>query len=161
MSIFGTSDHLIPLILDGLSDEDSRRRSRGPEGPSIAWHLGHLLHCRHQAMKLLGGGTENPYADRFFSTGASDGADYPGVAELRQEWHAVSERFMAALGGASDELLSAPVAGGAHAEECVRDKIAFVAFHEGYHLGSIAAIQKQLGYATPPEKIMAAMAGGG
>ena len=40
MNIFGTTDHLIPLILDDLSDAVARTRARDEEGPSIAWHLG-------------------------------------------------------------------------------------------------------------------------
>ena len=54
-----------------------------------------------------------------------------------------------------------PVSGDAHPEESVRDKIAFIAFHEGCHMGSIAALQKTNGKSTPPEKIVAAMKGEG
>ena len=42
MHVSGTADHLIPLILDDLSEVESRTRARGADGPSIAWHLGHL-----------------------------------------------------------------------------------------------------------------------
>ena len=68
---------------------------------------------------------------------------------------------MGALSSATDEALAAPVGSGPHAEDSVRDKFAFTAFHEGYHLGGIAALQKTIGKSSPPEKIMAAMQTGG
>ena len=161
VNIFGTTDHLIPLILDDLSDADARTRARDEEGPSIAWHLGHLLHYRHQGLKMLGQSDDNPYESLFGRTPATDGGDYPTTAELGEQWRTVSERFMGSLASATEEDLAAPVSGGAHSEESVRDKIAFIAFHEGYHLGSIAALQKTLGKNSPPEKIMAAMKASG
>ena len=161
MNIFGTTDHLIPLILGDLSDSDARTRARDGEGPSIAWHLGHLLSYRHQGLKLLNQADDNPYESKFGATPATDGRDYPTTAELSAQWRSVSERFLGALATATDEDLATPVSGGPHAEECVRDKLAFIAFHEGYHMGSIAALQKTLGQNTPPEKIMAAMEAGG
>ncbi len=159
MNIFGTTDYLMPLILEGLSDADARTRAREGDGPSIAWHLGHLLCYRSNGLKLLGQADDNPYEAAFGSSPATDGRDYPTTAELGTQWASLSQRFMAALGSATDADLQAPAPGGAHAEECVRDKFAFFAFHEGYHIGSIAALQKALGKNSPPEKIMAAMKG--
>jgi uncharacterized damage-inducible protein DinB len=159
MNVFGTTDHLIPLILEGLSDADARTRAREGNGPSIAWHLGHLLSYRSTGLKLLGQDADNPYEAAFGSSPATDGRDYPTTAELGAQWDSVSERFTAALATATDEELQAPAPGGAHAEDCVRDTLAFFAFHEGYHMGSIAALQKALGKSSPPEKIMAAMKG--
>ena len=157
MNIFGTTDHLIPLILDDLSDSESRARARGEHGPSIAWHLGHLLSYRHQGLQMLGQTDDNPYEAAFGSSPATAGGGYPTTAELSEQWSRVGEQFMGALSSATEEALAAPVRGGAHAAESVRDKIAFIAFHEGYHLGSIAALQKTIGKSSPPEKIMAAM----
>jgi uncharacterized damage-inducible protein DinB len=161
MNIFGTTDYLIPLVLDDLSDADARTRARDGDGPSIVWHLGHLLFYRSNGLTLLGGTGDNPYEAAFGNSPATDGEDYPTTAELREQWSSVSERFMTALASATDDDLAASVDGGPHSEESVRDKLAFIAFHEGYHMGSIAALQKTIGKTTPPEKIMAAMQAGG
>lgn len=158
VNIFGTTDHLIPLILDDLSDPDARQRARGTDGPSIAWHLGHLLSYRHQGLRLLGEADENPYTETFEDHPATDGRDYPTTTELGKRWDQASKRFLGALSAATEEVLAAPVSG-AHQEQSVRDKIAFLAFHEGYHMGAIAALQKSIGQDTPPEKIVAAMKG--
>ncbi len=160
MKIFGTTDQLIPLILHDLSDSESRTRARSEEGPSIAWHLGHLLSYRYQGLQILGQPDNNPYEVAFGSSPATDGGDYPTTAELSEKWNRLSERFTATLTSVTEQALSAPVGDGAHAEKNVRDRIAFLAFHEGYHMGSIAALQKTIGKSSPPEKIMAAMKAG-
>jgi hypothetical protein len=123
------------------------------------WHLGHLLSYRSNGLKLLGQDTDNPYEAAFGSSPATDGRDCPTTAELGAQWADLSQRFMAALASATDEDLQARAPGGAHAEECVRENFAFFAFHEGYHMGSTATLQKALGKSSPPEKIMAAMKG--
>ena len=94
MNIFGTTDHLIPLILDDLSDAESRVRARGDDGPSIAWHLGHLLSYRHQGLQLLGQADDNPYVEAFERSPATDGRDYPTTTELSEQWSRVSTRFL-------------------------------------------------------------------
>ena len=156
-SVFGTTDRVVPLVLEDLTDAESRVRARGDAGPSIAWHLGHLLSYRSQAIRLLGQDADNPFETRFGATGATSGDDYPTVSELQRQWADVSGRLHEALGGVSEAALVAPVGAGPHAEQTVQDNLAFVAFHEGFHLGGIAAIQKTLGKQTPAEKIMAAM----
>ena len=161
LNIFGTTDYLIPLVLEDLSDSESRTRARGEDGPSIAWHLGHLLSYRLQGLRLLDATVENPYEAVFGSSPATDGDGYPTTAELSEQWNRVSRQLMGALSSATDEALAAPAGSGLHGEESVRDKFAFTAFHEGYHLGGIAALQKTIGKSSPPEKIMAAMQAGG
>ncbi len=156
LGVSGTVDFLMPLVLADLSDEQARKRSRGDAGPSIAWTVGHLLHYRCNAMKLVGHTRDNPYAARFDTTAASDGSDYPTIAALLDEWRQVGEEFRSAIGRVSEQTLDAPAAGGAHDEQGVRDKLAFFAFHEGYHLGVIGTIRKALGLPGPAERVMAA-----
>ena len=161
MRVFGITDSLIPLILEDLSDSESRVRARGDDGPSIAWHLGHLLCYRCQGLQMLGQAVDNPYEARFGNDPATDGGDYPTVAELKAQWEDVSQRFLSAVSAATDDALAAPVGGGPHAEETLRDRLGFLAFHEGYHTGSIAALQKTIDKRTPAEKIVAAMQAAG
>ena len=35
LSIFGTTDHIVPLVLEDLTEAEARTRARGDEGPSI------------------------------------------------------------------------------------------------------------------------------
>ena len=155
MGTFGMTDYLIPLVLEDLSDEDARRRSRGDEGPSIAWMVGHLLHYRHHVMGLLGDEREDPWADKFATAEATDGTDYPTVAELRQAWERVADDFADLMVTKGDADFDQP-ADGAHEERSLRDQLVFFAWHEGYHMGALGAQLKRLGYLGPAEKVMAA-----
>lgn len=153
LGVCGTVDFLMPLVLGDLSDTQARTRSRKDAGPSIAWTVGHLLHYRCTAMKLVGRERPNPWAERFDTTAATDGADYPAVQALLAEWHEVGEAFRSVIGQLSEDALNAPITGGAHDEQTVRDKLAFVAFHEGYHMGAIGGLLKALGLPGPAERV--------
>lgn len=159
MGAFGTTDFLVPLVLGDLSDEDARKRSRGDEGPSIAWTVGHLLHSRVYVLQTLGRDRENPYEGKFGTLAATDGSDYPTLAELQREWDAVSAELIETLGGTSEEELDRPAPDAWHDGQVTRDKIVFMAWHEGYHIGVIGAIRKSLGYPGPAEKVMEQRAG--
>lgn len=154
ISTFGMTDFLLPMVLEDLSDDDARGRSRDGDGPSIAWAVGHLLGYRYYMLGLLGDERENPHGDTFGQT-ASDGADYPSVDELEQEWAQVASDFRDALMSKSEDEWDAP-GDGAHDERSLRDQITFFAWHEGYHMGAIGARLKELGYMGPAEKVMAA-----
>lgn len=155
MATFGTTDYLIPMVLQDLTDADARMRARGDEGPSIAWMVGHLLHYRLHVMALLGEERDNPWEERFHTAEATDGKDYPSVAELREAWDRVSRDFAAVMASQSEDGFDR-LAVGAHEERSVRDQIVFFAWHEGYHMGALGAQLKRLGYPGPAEKVTAA-----
>lgn len=155
MGTFGMTDYLIPLVLEDLRDEDARKRTRDDEGPSIAWIVGHLLHYRHHVMSLLGAERDNPWAEKFASAEATDGSDYPTVAELLEAWERVADDFARVMTSKSDADFERP-ADGAHDERSLRDQVVFFGWHEGYHMGALGAQLKSLGYLGPAEKVMAA-----
>lgn len=156
MGTFGMTDYLMPMVLEDLTDADALRRARGAEGPSIAWTVGHLLHYRLQVMSLLGGSPrENPYEEAFGRADATEGSEYPSVADLLQQWDTIARDFRAVMDSKSDEDFDGP-GSGAHSERSLRDQVAFFAWHEGYHMGAIGAQLKAMGYLGPAEKVMAA-----
>ena len=155
MGVFGMTDFLMPVVLEDLSDEDARKRSRGEEGPSIAWTVGHLLNYRIYVMNLLGEERDNPYDEKFGNAAATDGSGYPSMAELRDAWDSVAEDFRDALASKSEEELDYVSEGGAHDEKSLRDQVVFFAWHEGYHMGALGAIRKSMGLLGPAEKVMA------
>ena len=154
MGTFGMTDYLIPMVLEDVSDEDARKRTRDDEGPSIAWMVGHLLHYRHHVMALLGASRDNPWEERFAEAEATDGAGYPTVTELREAWGRVAEEFAEVMAAKEDADFETPV-DGAHEERTLRDQLVFFAWHEGYHMGALGAQLKRLGYLGPAEKVMA------
>ena len=155
MGTFGMTDYLIPMVLEDLTDEDARKRARGDEGPSIAWMVGHMLHYRHHLLGLLGTECDNPWAERFATAEATEGSDYPTVAELREAWERVADDFAGVMASKTDADFDRP-ADGVHDERSLRDQVVFFAWHEGYHMGALGAQLKRLGYLGPAEKVIAA-----
>jgi uncharacterized damage-inducible protein DinB len=141
------------MVLEDLSDEDARKRARGDEGPSITWMVGHMLHSRRFVMDLLGAPGDNPWAERFATSEATDGSDYPTVAELREAWERIADDFAEAMASKTDMDFDRPVEG-AHDEKTLRDQIVFFAWHEGYHMGALSAQLKRLGYQGPADVVM-------
>ncbi len=150
---FGTTDFLIPLVLEDLSDEVARTRTRGGEGPSISWAVGHLLHYRYHVLNLLGDNRESPFGEMFTGE-ANDGDEYPTVADMQRQWTEVAELFHAALNGKTEVEWDSG-GEGAHDEKSLRDQVVFFGWHEGYHMGAIGAQRKEMGLPGPAEKVMA------
>ena len=140
------SDFIMSLATSDVQDEVGRERARTTEGPSIAWILGHLIHHRCEMLGLLGQEHSDRFASLFASKGASDGRDYPEMSELRAAWTDLSSRVVAALEAASDrELESRPGGESPHAEKTVLEALAFLSWHEPYHLGQLGTLRAQLG----------------
>ena len=154
---FRTTHHILSLALADLDDASARRRTRGTDGPSIAWTVGHLLDHRFKVLQLLGVERESPYTAQFGRTAATSGEEYPSVESLRRQWAEVHADLEAAFDNAPSDLLDRQLPGsGAHGESSIRDKLAFYAWHEGYHTGVIGAARKALGLQGPAELVAAA-----
>ena len=158
MGTFGMTDFLVPLVLEDLSHDDARKRSRDGEGPSIVWILGHLLFYRHYVMSLLGHDGVDPNGETF-TQAATNGSDYPTIGELQEQWGALGSDFQAALMSKTDEDWDTPGTG-SHDERSLREQVIFFAWHEGYHMGALGALRKEMGYPGPAEKVMAAREAG-
>jgi len=152
---FGMTDFILPMVLEDLSDEDARKRARDDSGPSIAWIVGHLLHYRIHVLGLLGEQREDPWAEKFGEAEATEGRDYPTVAELRAAWERVADDLAEVMAWKSDAAFDRPV-DGPHQEETLRDQLVFYGWHEGYHLGALGAQLKRLGYPGPADRVRAA-----
>ena len=143
-----TTDMLLPLLLSDVTDETSRRRIRSGEGPSIAWEVGHLLEYRCDLLKLLGVVRERSFALDFTAAGATDGLDYPTMAELRAAWSELHVALIGALETADEASVrrQTPVRGAA-LEMPALDAIVGFTWHEAYHVGALVALRKALGLA--------------
>lgn len=156
---FKTTDGLIPLVAGDLSNEQATWQSRDRQGPSISWIMLHLLHYRHSIMKLLGAERPDPYKEIGTQT-ASDGKNYPPIEDLVTQWNQVQGQLHQVLEGVTDEDLQKPMPSGPHGERKVLDTIAFLTWHEAYHLGALGQLRKEQGLPGPAEKVLAAMEAG-
>ena len=154
VGLYGLSNRILATGIADLSEQDARIRSRGGAGPSVAWTIGHLCHFKIVALTLLGVEQANPFAARFERTPASDGADYPSLAELTATFSELHSELSVALESAPARL-DAPMRGtGPHDEKRILDTILFSAWHEAYHIGSIGAIRKELGWQGIAELVL-------
>src|SRR4051812_49399178 len=160
LSIFRTTNHVLSLSLADLTEETARERSRGSEGPSITWTVGHLLCNRHRVLAYLGHEQpKNPWLEAFDETPATDGADYPTIDEMRLEWEKTHQVLEQAFAGLTPDALDRPVGKpGLHGETKVHDKVSFLAWHEGYHVGAVGAIRIAAGLDGPAVLAKAAAA---
>lgn len=114
----------------------------------LMWVQGHLVWSRGNVLKTLGTEWSAPW-NAFFARGAKpvERDQYPGVEEIRQAWNEVSERLSAALAAAPGEALVKPAPSGAPSfDGTAGGLVAFLAFHETYHLGQLGYLRKWLGY---------------
>ena len=105
LSIFRITNHVVSLSLGDLTDDVGRRRTRGHEGPSITWTIGHLLDFRHQLLALLGDERPSPWASSFGDRAATDGSDYPTLETMRAEWQKMHEALEHAFATAAPNVL--------------------------------------------------------
>lgn len=152
---FHTTDMVLSLALADLTEQDARRRARNEEGPSISWHVGHMLDCRYSVLRLLGIVKESPYKVKFGSGRATDGSDYPSTADFLRQWKQLEAEMKEAVDAATEESLARTLEKGPHGERTVLDKIAFLAWHEAAHIGSLGSIRKALGYPGLAELVRA------
>ena len=140
---------LVNESLKGISDEDFGHRT-DIRNNSIQWVLGHLISSRTNMIQQLGLDQEF-YADGLFRRGkeALDKSEYPSKSQMVSDWNSVSEKLIHAIENADEKALSAksqyqyPVE-----DQTIFGGITFLCFHEAYHIGQIAYIQKTLGYTT-------------
>jgi len=145
IALHGVSNSLLATGIGDLTDQDARARSRGGAGPSIAWTIGHLCHYKVKVLELLGQPRENAFAAQFDHTPASDGSDYPSLADLAASFSALNGDLCTALASSVDRL-DAPMPGaGPHDEKRILDTVLFLTWHEAYHIGAIGAIRREQG----------------
>ena len=156
LAMFRTTTNILKISLAGLPDDTARVRTRGTEGPSISWTVGHLLDSRIKMLALLGDARANPWTAQFGDTPATDGSAYPTLAEMHAEWERLHPALETACATAAETIDRPGSNAGPHGESKVRDQLAFLAWHEGYHLGVIGAARKATGLLGPAELVRAA-----
>ena len=145
IALHGVSNSILATGIADLTDQSANARSRGGAGPSIAWMIGHLCHYKITMLELLGHPRQDPFAAQFEHTPASDGSDYPPLADLAASYQELSAAVSAALASSGDRL-EAPMPGaGPHDEKRVLDTVLFLTWHEAYHIGAIGAIRREQG----------------
>ncbi|HEX3704770.1 MAG TPA: DinB family protein [Vicinamibacterales bacterium] len=145
IALHTVSNGILAAGIRDLTDQDAKARSRSGTGPSIAWTIGHLCHYKITVLELLGHPRKNDFAARFEHTPASDGSDYPPLADLAASFAALDRDLCAVLTSSADRLEAPMPGGGPHDEKRILDTVLFLTWHEAYHIGAIGAIRREQG----------------
>jgi uncharacterized protein YndB with AHSA1/START domain len=147
--IFKLNTGLVRSSLDGVTTADLMRRPMPASNPLI-WIVGHIVATREAMLGLLGDPLDTGWGDLFSrGTALAEAARYPSRDDIERVQRQVVDRLKTAFASLTDAELERPAVGhsvpGAHT---VLEQLAFLAFHESYHVGQLAYIRKAFGYSA-------------
>ncbi len=146
VALFAFNARLFEKALLGLSSEQLLSSPSESSNP-ILWIAGHLANTRFGLSAMLGRKLHRPWGDIFNRSASRPTKDsYPELSVVHAAWTEVG----AALLGRFEELTDADLRAPSPRpfpvpDPSMRGAIAFLAYHEGYHLGQIAYVRKALG----------------
>ena len=152
LNVFNFQRGYLSLLVDDIPDA---RLAETPGGfrNHPAWQIGHLAFAADGVAEMLGGGPkqlDKAWSDKYGmgSTPVGDRAAYPTKSDLLATLDRARSRLARAWAGAPEEHLGKanpfpPLAAGL---PTIRDAgVFFMLFHEGGHMGQLAAWRKQAG----------------
>jgi uncharacterized damage-inducible protein DinB len=144
--MFKTNTDIVKKALDEVPP-DRWFLKPGDDSNHLMWVAGHLVVHRAAVLKHLGADWEAPWSS-LFKRGAKRTADedYPSIDEIRNAWKEVTKKLFASLNDPPSERLSQPAPQGPPSfDGKVSGQVAFLAFHETYHVGQVSYLRKWLG----------------
>jgi len=138
---------LLKQSIKGMNPEDLLVRP-GNKANSVQFIVGHMVISRYDMCQLLGNPEKHSYG-KLFDRGEDidKSAEYPTVKDLLTEWDKVTSKLTDILNNVTDEKLSEK----SHIDFPFPDKtllggIAFLTYHETYHIGQLSYNRRILGY---------------
>ena len=145
--IFKLNNEMVVRSLAGLTDEECWRQPEGGGNP-IMWLVGHATISRAHLLARLGHEYDHGLGT-FFDRGARPQASsaYPSRAAIEAAWQETRGRMRDAFSALTDERLSAVPSGNPlPGVTNIAGGIAFLAFHESYHVGQMGYLRRMLGH---------------
>jgi uncharacterized damage-inducible protein DinB len=144
--IFKTNTELFKKTINPVPPE-RWFASPGNDSNHLMWIAGHVVVHRAKVLRILGQQWSAPWEGLFArGTQAAAPEQYPQAAEIVQAWDEVSGKLASSLAGTAEETLAQPVSKGITLDGKVSGQIAFLSFHESYHVGQMAYLRKWLGH---------------
>jgi len=143
--MFKTNTDLVGKATVGIPAEQWMLKP-GETSNHLLWVMGHLIWSRGNILRTLDVDWKLSWAKQF-ARGAKpeEILQYPQVDEVVQTWADISDQLSACLASVSAEVLDKP-----HDKPTFDGKVggfvAFLAFHETYHVGQVSYIRKWLGH---------------
>ncbi len=144
-ALFDLNTDLALNCLEGVDQATANRHEPGQN--SMAFLLAHLTDTRHYLAAWVGQPLENPLAASLQdAAGIEDAGPLPPLDDLRRHWLAASAHLATVLAAVPAGFLGEspprryPIAGDTNL-----GAIAFLAQHEGYHIGQLGLLRRQAG----------------
>jgi hypothetical protein len=145
--IFKLNTGLMRRTLDGVAADQLWQRPTSTTNP-LLWIAGHIVQTRAMMLGLVGDSFDTGWND-LFARGAAlrDTSHYPSLAAIDEVHRQIVDRLKTRFAALTEADLAAPARGrelpGA---KTLGDQLAFLAFHESYHIGQLAYVRKALGF---------------
>lgn len=137
------------MVLDGISEEDAKKRIEGRTN-HIIWMVGNFLDMRYALGNVLGLDLKNSHNDLFFQGKALDeNLNYPTLKELKDSFHQISPLIYNKLLEISDEDLEKDFPMGMNIDFFPENVLNFIGMcigREDYLCGQIGLMRRILGY---------------
>ncbi|MEM9777355.1 MAG: DinB family protein [Chloroflexota bacterium] len=146
MSLFETNHWVVTRQVDGLTHEDSLLQLPF-RGNCLNWVLGHILVSRQNALKLLGidgSWTEAEMARYKFDSAPITSADDPAILTLERLMSDIEMTQQQLMDG-FEEISEQQLAEKDERERTVSERLLFLAWHEGYHVGQTEYLRQLSG----------------
>jgi uncharacterized damage-inducible protein DinB len=149
--LFGLNHAIFRENAAGLTHEESLRT---PEtgGNCLNWVLGHVLATRHPILKMLkvSGFWPDATVDLYKRGSQTLAGEGPGVVRwerMVEDFQTSHDRIVQALEAATEDDLAQPGGRGPGGTELdVAHRVAFLQFHEAYHIGQIGLLRRMAGH---------------
>jgi hypothetical protein len=147
--IFKLNTRLMHAALDGVAADQLWQRPTPLTNPML-WIFGHIVQTRAAMLGILGESFDTGWSDLFArGTALGETARYPMRGDIDEVHRRIVDRLKTKFAALTDADLAAPARGrqlpGA---KTVGDQLAFLAFHESYHIGQLAYVRKALGHSA-------------
>ncbi len=145
-SLYQASDALFGRALAGITREQGLARLAGDANP-LLWVAAHATATRYGLAQLIGLDCPRPWGTRFGrGSEVGDLAAIPGPEEIRAAWDALRAPLTARIAQLTDAELDAASPRNLPVEDkSILGAMAFLVFHEAYHVGQMALMRKALG----------------
>jgi hypothetical protein len=143
--LYKSAHMVLERNLTGITDEEAVMPMQ-PAGNCANWLVGHLLWTRDMVHKLLGLPAAWPSElgpNDLYRRGATD--FLPGKAVSLTKLREAMSRSQEVLMPAISQISASKLEERATDTSTVGDRLVFLGFHEGYHVGQIGLVRRLLG----------------
>jgi uncharacterized damage-inducible protein DinB len=147
--IFKTNAVVMRMSLEGVSAQELWQQPTPHNNPML-WVFGHIVATRATMLGLLGESVDTGWGD-LFTRGATlhESSRYPSRDDIERVHRSVVDRLKARFRSLTATDLAGPATGKQFpGAKTVADQLAFLAFHESYHVGQLAYIRKSIGHSA-------------